>query len=170
MRAILLSAVAFTLALTGVAGAQAVRDFSQVRRHLMNGDRVLVTLIDAGGVPIRVSIVEVTDDALIVRRGRERLTLRAERVVRIERPRDGLNDGALFGMLAGIAAGAIIGGATYDGCRKAPDGTVIPGGPSCGDKDWARLAGGLGGGLVGAPIGALVDRARKRDPVVYQRE
>jgi hypothetical protein len=133
------------------AGATIARSFSELRYRL--GPRDAVHLTDTMGREVPWSVVEVTDDVLVVGTGEvtRRLTEMDVRRIRQDRP-DPIGNGALIGLGVGVGLAAV---------------SIA----AAGDASAAGIAvgGAIYGGL-GAAAGAGVDALVKTRIVIYERE
>lgn len=133
----------------------------EIRGLVKVGQKVAIT--DDGGRRLEGCIQVLGPDRLRVASQRSVTELEYERIVRIDRPHDGLGNGALVGFSAGAVLGlALVVDEETSECE--------PGFLSCGDPHPAAyaLVPGIIGGL-GAAIGVGVDALIRRDPGIYRR-
>ena len=138
-------------------------DADRIRQRVKEGQQVRVT--DDQGNEWRGRIAALAADRLtVVRRGRAPADVAYANIVRIDRPHDGLTNGAAIGFAAGAAFGlaSVIAEANRD-C--VPEAFF-----SCFDPTPAPyvLVPAVVGGL-GAAIGVGVDALIRRDPNLYRR-
>jgi hypothetical protein len=143
----------------GTADRQANDD---IRRLLTVGQRV--TIADDRGLQLEGRIGALEPDRLTLISRRLRTEVAYDRIVRIDRPHDGLGNGALWGLGVGAALGfALVLDEEFSECDSS-------GFLSCGDPHPAAyaLVPAIIGGL-GAAIGVGVDALIRREPNIYRR-
>jgi hypothetical protein len=118
-----------------------------------------VFIVDDQGRRLTGRIGELRPDALILLVGRGRTDVPYDRILKIDRPHDGVLDGALKGFAIGAGLGLLgaLAAATGDSGWGSPDAT-----------DVARIAPRVLGG-VGAGIGLGLDAAIRHEPNLYSR-
>jgi hypothetical protein len=132
-----------------------VKSFDQLNTRLRVGDTIWVT--DAQGREIKGKVRDLSATSLLLDAGGTPQDLQAARVATIRlQPKDSLQNGVLWGALAGFVGGALSCGAN----------------PECaGDDGGASITAMLGlvGAAAGAGIGAGVDAAIKGPRLVIYR-
>ena len=137
-------------------------DAENIRTRVKDGQKVSVT--DDSGPVFNGRIGAITGDGLSIHADRKSTDVRFDRIVRIDRPGDGLANGALIGFVAGAAVGlAAIAADDASNCNPVGD-------PYCGDPSAGGYVGGalIVGGLgtaVGVGIDALIHHKRE----IYRR-
>ena len=103
MKGILHGTMVVTLLIPAAAAAQPASDAWHAR--VAQGDRVRVT--DESGRTITARVAAISDFGLTLQEGRKRTEIPHATIVRIDRPRDRLWDGALAGFAIGAGIGLI---------------------------------------------------------------
>ena len=134
----------------------------EIRARIREGDKVTVT--DDQGREFKGRINAMTAEGLsIVERGKAAAVNYGE-IVKIDRPHDGLGNGALIGFLSGAGLGVL--------AMRAEDQRA------CDPEVWFDCSDVGGGtyfmgaaivGAVGAAIGTGVDALIRRNPSIYRR-
>ena len=139
--------------------ASAQSDADQIRRRVKDGQKVII--VDDQGRRLTGRIGELRPDTLMLLVGRDRTELPYDRIVKIDRPKDGVWDGAGKGL--GIGAGL--------GLLLALAAALTPGDSGFGPTpaDIARIAPLVGGG-IGAVIGLGLDAANRHESNLYSRQ
>ena len=142
----------------GLASPDSQTDTGEIRSRLKDGQKIVV--IDDAGGKFEGRVAELKGDALTLRIGGERTDVRYDRIVRIDRPHDGVGNGALigFGVGAGLGLVSALAAAGDDSGWGSPD-----------SMDVATI-GSLVLGGIGAAIGLGLDAATRRDPTLYRRQ
>ena len=161
MRGILHGTMLVASLVPAAAGAQPASDAQ--RAAVTQGDRVRVT--DESGHSITARVAAISGFGLTLEDGRERTEISYRAIVKIERPRDRVWDGALGGFAIGAGLGLIAIAAEESNTR------------SCQPQDWFCGASfgppasvvvlALGG--IGAGVGAGVDALIGGKKTLYQR-
>ena len=133
-------------------------DADEIRRLVKEGQKIVI--LDDQGRKLTGRIGELRSDALMLVTGPDRNEVAYTRILRIDRPHDGLADGALIGLGTGAALGLV--GALAAAMDDSGWGSPDPG-------DVARTAPLVLGG-IGAVIGLGLDAAIRREPNLYQRQ
>ncbi len=136
--------------------ASAQTEADEIRRRVKEGQKILI--VDDQGRELTGRIGELRADALMLLVGRDRTDVPYDRILRIDRPRDGVSDGAFkglgigvgLGLLAALAAAADDSG-WFDFSDVAPVAVPVLGG-------------------IGAVIGLAVDGSIRHAPNVYRRQ
>lgn len=134
----------------------------EIRGLVAIGQKVLIT--DDHGRQVEGRIGTLSADRLTIVSRRDTSDVQYASIVRIDRPRDGLGNGALwgFGIGAGVGLAAVI-DEEFGECEPA-------GFFSCGDPEPAAyFVFPLITGGIGAAIGAGIDAAIRREPNIYRR-
>jgi hypothetical protein len=131
---------------------------SDIRRVVKNEKNVFI--VDDQGRKLKGSIGELKADGLVLHVGRDRTDVPYDRIVRIDRRRDGVLNGALIGFGAGAGLGLL--GALAASTDDSGWGSPNP-------ADVARIAPMILGG-IGAGIGLGVDALMGRETNLYRRE
>jgi hypothetical protein len=134
----------------------------EIRRLVAVGQKVSIT--DDQGRQLEGKIGTLSADRVTIVSRRDSTDIPYGSIVRIDRPRDGLGNGALwgFGIGAGVGLAALIDEALRD-CEPA-------GFFSCGDPTAAAyVVIPLMTGGIGAAIGVGIDAAIRREPNIYRR-
>lgn len=138
--------------------ASAQTDADEIRRRVKEGQKIVI--VDDQGRELTGRIGELRADALMLLVDRDRTDVPYDRILRIDRPRDGLSDGALIGL--GIGAGLGLGLAA---AAEMDDSGFL-------DFDFTDVAPiaipVLGG--IGAVIGLALDASIRREPNLYRRQ
>ena len=135
----------------------------EIRRRVAVRQKVSIT--DDQGRQFEGQIGTLSADHLTVVSRRDSTDIRYGSIVRIDRPRDGLGNGTLwgFGIGAGVGLAALI-GEELRTCEHT--GFVF----SCGNPSAAAyLVIPLMTGGIGAAIGVGIDAAIRREPNIYRR-
>ena len=140
------------------AAAPAQTGAAEIRRRVKDGERVFI--VDDQGRDWKGRIAGLGADGLTLLVGSQRADVPYSRIVRIDRPRDGVWNGALIGL--GIGAGLGLLGALAAAADDGGWGTPNP-------ADVARIAPLVLGG-IGAGIGLGLDAAIRHDTNLYRRE
>lgn len=143
---------------SGLAAPDAQTATDEIRRRLKDGQKIVV--IDDAGEKFEGRVAELKGDALTLRAGGERTDVRYDRIVRIDRPHDGVGNGALigFGVGAGLALASALSASGDDSGWGSPDPLYV------------AAVGSLVLGGIGAAIGLGLDAAIRRDPTLYRRQ
>ena len=143
--------------------ASAQTDADEIRRRVKEGQKILI--VDDQARELTGRIGELRADALMLLVDRKRTDVPYDRILRIDRPRDGLSNGALIGFGVGAALGlAAVISEESDDCE--PTGAFF----ECGDPTGAAyLVAPLVLGGIGAGIGVAVDALIRREPNLYRR-
>ena len=128
-------------------------DADKIRTRVKDGQKIVVT--DDQGRTLSGRIGELGPDALMLLVGRDTTKVPYDRIVRIDRPRDRLWDGALVGRVGGAGTGLAC--AVAEASKDSGWGGFV-----------ALVAPPMLGG-IGAFIGLAVDAAIRRDPKLYRR-
>lgn len=138
------------------ASAQTAAD--EIRRRLKDGQTIFI--VDDQGRELKGRIAGLTADALMLRVGRDRTDVPYDRIVRIDRPHDGVLDGTLIGLGVGAGLGLLgaLAAATDDSGWGSPD-----------PADVARIAPLVLGG-IGAGVGLGLDAVIRRETNIYRRQ
>jgi hypothetical protein len=139
--------------------ASARTDADEIRRRVKDGQKILI--VDDQGRELTGRIDELSADALRLLVGRTRADVPYDRILRIDRPRDGLLDGALTGFGIGAGLGLLA------ALAAANDDSDNWGGP---DPTHVALVAPLMVGGIGAGIGFGLDALIRREPNLYRRQ
>lgn len=144
------------------AGAQT--DTETIRARVKNGQKVSVTTDSGSELNGRIS--DVSSDGLSIQADGERTSVPFARIIRIDRPRDTLSNGALIG----LGAGALFAVVSMAGEAASCDPQEIGGFFGCSNPGAGGYAAGalIGGGL-GAALGVGIDALIRRDREIYRR-
>lgn len=145
---------------SATASAQGAGD--HIRDRVKEGQKVSIT--DEDGREFTGRISSLTADTLIVERGALRAGVPYQQVVKIDRPRDTLANGALIGFGVGAAAG-FLAMLAEDNRACDPAAWFDCSDPGAGGYAAVTL---VGGGL-GTAIGVAVDALIRRDRHIYRR-
>jgi hypothetical protein len=137
------------------SSAQAYAD--EIRRRVKEGQKILI--VDDQGRELTGRIGELRADALMLLVGRDRSDVPYDRILRIDRPRDGVSDGALKGLGIGVGLGLLAGLAA-----AADDSDFL----DFGFADVAPIAAPVLGG-IGALFGLALDASIRHQPNLYRR-
>lgn len=138
-------------------------DAEEIGRRVEEGQKVRIT--DDQGRAWRGRIATLAPDTLsLVMPDRRQVDIDYRNIVRIDRPHDGLANGALIGLASGAALGLLA--VIAEENAECDPGAFF----SCGDPTGAAYvaAPAILGGL-GAAIGVGIDALISRDPNLYQR-
>ena len=134
-KALMLS-MAVTLCCPGIAIAQDVANSFEELRPLLKVGR-LITIVDETGTETRGKIVEIARDAFVVASdgaatGQERRSFGVRPLRASVAKRDGLGEGIVLGLLAGLAAAPVVCKGFMGGCDQltglAAIAVTVPGG------------------------------------------
>ena len=143
--------------------ASAQTDADTIRQRVKEGQKVRIT--DDQGHEWRGRIGTFTPDKLtLVTSDRQQRDVPYRTILRIDRPHDGLANGALIGLASGAALGffAVLG----EEARDCEPGAFF----DCGDPSGAAyVAAPLVIGGLGAAVGVGIDALIRRDPNLFQR-
>ena len=130
----------------------------EIRRRVKEGQKVVV--VEEHGRTLLGRVDNFGADALTLMVGQDRIPLNYDRILRIDRPHDGLREGALIGLTVGAGVGllAAIDSAQEDGGWGGPDPGLV-----------AAVAP-LMFGALGAAVGTGVDALIRREPNLYRRQ
>lgn len=137
--------------------ASAQIDADEIRRRVKQGQKIVI--VDDQGRQLSGRIGELRADALMLLVGRDRSDVPYDRILRIDRPRDGVSDGALKGLAIGAGLGVLAGLAA-----AADDADFL----DFGFADVAPIAVPVLGG-IGALIGLGVDASMRHQSNLYRR-
>ena len=137
-------------------------DADAIRQRVKEGEKVRIT--DEHGREWQGRISALAPDKLVLfTREREQRDMPYATILRIDRPRDGLGNGALIGLGAGAALGLLAIISEESTCEPAEFF-------GCGYNDGSFYVAALVfGGGVGAAIGVGIDALIKKDPNVFRR-
>jgi hypothetical protein len=137
--------------------ASAQTDADEIRRRVKEGQKVVIA--DDQGRELTGRIGELRADALMLLVGRNRTDLPYDRILRIDRPHDGVWDGAFKGLGIGVGLGLLAALVTSN-----DDSGFSPGAAH------VALVAPLMLGGIGAGIGAGFDALIRREPNLYRRQ
>jgi hypothetical protein len=151
-----------TLALA-VAPASAMAQVAgpPVAQLVKPGQKILV--VDEDGREIEGRVDSVSSDALALRADGKPITLALDRIVRIDRPRDGLGNGALIGMGTTVSL-SMIGLAVSQSTCESRYHTQCSSPPF-----WVVLWAAGSSAALGAGIGVGIDAMIHGDRAIYRR-
>ena len=115
-----------------------------------------IDVIDDQGQESRGKVRSLSSSILTLDRNGTSTEIPFDRIAQIARPTDGLGNGALIGLGAGVAFGLLASTVGTDDCLPCGAGFVVGS---------ALVAGGIGAG-----IGVGVDALIRRDRVIYRRD
>jgi hypothetical protein len=134
-------------------------DADEIRRRVKEGQKIV--MVDDQGRELTGRVGELRADALILLVGRNSTDVPYERILRIDRPRDRLWDGALTGFGIGAGLGLLapfVIAANNDSAWSGPSASYV-----------ALFTAPLFGG-IGAGIGVGLDALIRREPNLYRRQ
>ena len=152
-------AVALTVLASSTISAQSDRE--RIQAHLKDGQKVSIT--DTQGREITGRIGTMTTASLSLLDHGKTTTVPYDEILRIDRPHDGLANGALIGLSVGGAL-ALVAIAAEDQ-RDCSPGEFYCGEPTSG----GYAAGALLLGGLGAAVGVAIDALIHHDRRIYQR-
>jgi hypothetical protein len=120
-----------------------------------------VWITDDQGQEFKGRISNLTAESLSVLHGSDRANIPYASIVKIDRPHDGLANGALIG----LGVGAALGFAAILDAESCDESEFFCGDPGAGSYVGGAL---LGGGL-GSAIGVGIDALIRRNPTIYRR-
>lgn len=143
------------------SAASAQTDAERIQASVKQGQNVSIT--DDHGREIKGEIRALGADALTMLVDGTTADVPYDRIVRIDRPNDGLANGALIGLGVGAALGlAAVASEDLDDCA--------PGAFFCGDPGTGSyVAGTLLLGGLGTAVGVGIDALIRRDREIYRR-
>ena len=147
---------------SNAASAQTPGD--DIRGRVKQRQKVVIT--DVQGRELRGRVIQMTDSLLTVQQKDHTVDISYSDIVAIDRPKDRLGNGALFGLAVGAAVGVAMG---------AQDASPESESPYCGmgfldDCGEPSLAGSvLATGIAGMLIGVSVDALIRHDRKIYRR-
>jgi hypothetical protein len=137
-------------------------DVESIRTRVKDGQKVSVT--DDGGQVFNGRISAITADGLSMQVGGKSADVRFDRIVRIDRPNDGLANGALIGLGVGAALGlATIAAEDHRDCE--PLAMFDCSNPTAGGYAAVTLLGAGLGTAIGVGVDALIHHKRE----IYSR-
>ena len=145
----------------GAASAQTGDD--DVRRLVRRGQQLVIT--DVHGRVTAGRVTTMTDTSITVERRRNSVEFPFSEIAAIDRPKDGVGDGALKGLAMGAAMGAIAGLSGPSPSQSDFCGMGFF--DDCGGGNAATSI--IVGGGIGALVGASLDALIRRDRHVYRR-
>ena len=156
--------VACVVVLTVLASStiSAQSDRERIQGHLKDGQKVSIT--DTQGREITGRIGTVTTATVSVLDHGKTMTVPYDEILRIDRPRDGLANGALIGLSVGAAL-ALVSIAAEDQSDCPPGGFFPCGEPTTG----YYVAGALVLGGLGTAVGIAIDALIHHNRQIYQR-
>ena len=137
-------------------------DVENIRSRVKDGQKVSVT--DDGGQVFDGRISAMTADGLRIQTSKTTADVRFDRIVRIDRPNDGLANGALIGLGVGAASGLAL-MAAEDNRDCDPQEWFDCSDPTAGGYLAAALVGAGLGTAIGVGVDALIHRQRE----IYHR-
>ena len=144
--------------------ASAQTPAEEIRGRVKEGQKVVIT--DAQGREVSGRVSQVTDSFLTVRQKDHPVDIFYTDVIAIDRPRDRLGNGALFGLAVGAALGATVVASDVSPESASPYcGMGIL--DDCGEPDVAASV--FVTAIAGVLIGASVDALIRHDRQIYRR-
>ena len=137
-------------------------DVENIRSRVKDGQKVSVT--DDSGQVFNGRVGAITAEGLRIQADGKNADVRFDRIVRIDRPHDGLANGALIGLGAGAAFGLVT-IAVEDNRDCDPLGFYSCSGPTAGSYVPGTLLGAGLGTAIGVGVDALIHRKRE----IYRR-
>ena len=137
--------------------ASAQTDADEIRRRVKQGQKILI--VDDQGRQLTGRIGELRADTLMLLVGRDRSDVAYDRILSIDRPRDGVSDGALKGLAVGAGLGLVA------ALAAAGDDSGFL---DFGFADVAPIAVPVLGG-IGALVGWALDASIRHQPNLYRR-
>ena len=149
------------LLLSVPAGAQTE---AEIPAGVKDGQKVLITT--DSGKELNGRITDIGTDRLSIQAGKDRTTITFAQIVRIDRPRDTLANGALIGL--GVGAALTLGAMASEDASCDPEDMV--GFFGCSNPTAGGYAAGalIGGGL-GTALGVGIDALIRRKREIYRR-
>jgi hypothetical protein len=153
--AVLVSAFVMSSVSSAQNAPQGGPGFDAVARDVKAGETIVVTDVD--GKVSRGSLKQASPTTLVIRVHDQERSLDSLDIVRISRPSHSMRNGALIGLAAGFAVGAVAAATSGCGyvCFSRPGGVLVIGG----------FFGGIGMG-----VGALVGAPFRREHVIFERD
>jgi hypothetical protein len=150
------------LLIANAAWAQTPAD--DIRGRLKERQKVVIT--DAQGREFRGRVVQMTDRLITLEQKRDTVDVAYSEITAIDRPKDGVGNGALIGLTFGAAVGAAV------GLSGGPDQSASPFCgmgffDDCGKSNGFAPA--VAGGLVGMLLGVSVDALIHHERQIYRR-
>ena len=152
------------LALLLIANAALAQTPADIRGRVKERQKVVVT--DAQGREFRGRVVQMTDRFITLEQKPDTVDVAYSEITAIDRPKDGVGNGALIGLTVGAAVGAAV------GLSGGPDQSASPFCgmgffDDCGKSNGFAPA--VAGGLVGMLLGVSVDALIHHERQIYRR-
>jgi hypothetical protein len=152
-----LSIALATLFAASTAGAQTA---ASIDRAVRAGQKIVV--VDDEGRELEGRVEDVSPSVLTLLVDRHPIDVPLDRIVKVDRPVDGLGNGALIG-LATSAGITLVGMATaHNSCPRSTSTCSRP-------AAWVYLWAAGSSGAIGAAIGVGIDAMIRRDRGIYRR-
>ena len=156
MRVVILAFVALAPAAAAAQGTPA-----PLEQLVKRGEKVVV--VDDAGREIEGRIEAVSSEVLGLRVHGQPVDLAVDRVVRVDRPRDGLGNGALIGMGTAVSLSMIALVGAQTSCDGARYGCAAP------PPAWVVLWAAGSSAALGAGIGVAIDALIHSERAIYRR-
>jgi hypothetical protein len=127
----------------------------EIQQRVKDGQKVSVT--DSEGREFSGRVVGKTNSALTIVKGQRRSEISYDRITSIDRPKDSIWNGAVFGLLVGAGVGF-----------AAAEGVNLCDAPTCPPSDGIGLGIVIGSG-IGALVGSGIDALMRRERNIYRR-
>lgn len=150
---------AFTVVVTAAPGA--AQTAAPIDRLVENGQKIVV--VDDAGEKFTGRVRHASADVLGLLVDSKPIDIPVERVVRIDRPGDGLGNGALIGMTTSASMALLSMTLAHRSCSPSKYGCSSP-------EPWVYLWAVGASGALGAGIGVAIDAlVRGGDREIYRR-
>ncbi len=152
---------AFAAVVLASSTVVAQSEHDAIRGHVKDGQKVSIT--DSQGNEINGRIHAITSDGLSLAAHGKTTDVPYDKIVKIDRPHDGLANGTLIGLATGAAIGLLA--IANEDSHDCPHNLLF-----CSDPNAATYAAGaLVMGGVGAGVGVAIDALIHRERQIYRR-
>jgi hypothetical protein len=150
------------LLVSNAASAQTPAD--DIRGRVKERQEVVIT--DAQGRELKGRVIQMTDSLLTVQQKGDTVDVHYSDIIAIDRPKDRLVNGALFGLAVGAAVGVVLGSSDASPESASPF-CGMGYFDDCGQHSVAVSV--IASSIAGTLIGASVDAVIRHDQQIYRR-